>query len=82
MVTSSSLYIIYSIIKNTQDFTKTGSLYESKNYLGKKNYLWEIFFYWKNGCKNEEENVTKYGWDICYRDLQETQKSPQSKEDQ
>ena len=36
MATSSSLYIIYAIIKNKQDFTKTGSLYKSKNYKEKK----------------------------------------------
>ena len=65
MVTSSSLYIIYAIIKNRQDFTKTGSLYESKKYLAKKNFFEKKIFYWKNGCKNGEEYVTINGWDIC-----------------
>ena len=44
MATSSSLYIIYAMIKNKQALTKTGSLYKSKNYLEKKKFLKEIFF--------------------------------------
>ena len=43
MATSSSLYIIYAIIKNKQDFKKTGSLYKSKNYLEKKNFFRKFF---------------------------------------
>ena len=44
MATSSPLYIIYAIIKCKQDFTKTGSLYKSKNYLEKKKIFQKIFF--------------------------------------
>ena len=44
METSSSLYIIYAIIKNKQDFKKTGSLYKNKNYLDKKKFFQKIFF--------------------------------------
>ena len=44
MATSSSLYIIYAMIKNKKDFTKIGSLYKSKNYLEKKKFFKEIFF--------------------------------------
>ena len=76
MATSSSLYIIYAIIKNKQDFTKTGSLYKSKNYLEKKNFLENFFCHWKNEYTNREEDAIKHGLDIYYRDLQETQKSP------
>ena len=77
MATSSPLYIIYAIIKYKQDFTKTGSLYKSKNYLEKKKFFLENFFcHWQNGCTNEEEDAIKYEWDIYYRDQHETQKSP------
>ena len=31
-------------MKNKQDFTKTGSLYKSKNYLEKKKFFLENFF--------------------------------------
>ena len=44
METSSSLYIIYAIIKYKQGFKKTGSLYKSENYLEKKNFFYKIFF--------------------------------------
>ena len=43
MATSSSLYIIYAIIKYKQDFTKTGSFYKSKNYLEKKIFFINFF---------------------------------------
>ena len=43
MVTGSSLYIIYAIIKNKQDFTIIGSLYKTKNYLEKKNFFRNFF---------------------------------------
>ena len=77
MATSSPLYIIYAIIKYKQDFTKTGSLYKSKNYKEKKNFFSNFFCHWKNGCTNREEDAFKHGWDIYCRDVQETQKLPQ-----
>ena len=39
-------------------------------------------FNWKNVYKYGEEDVTICSWDICYRDLDEAQKSSQSIEDQ
>ena len=53
------------------------------NYLVKKKIiLSKKKFHWKNVYKYKEEDVTKNGWDIYYKDLQETQKLSQSREDQ
>ena len=82
MVPCSSLYIFHVIIKTREDFRITSSLYEKQIISSKKNYFWKKNFHWKNGSKDGEEDATKNRWDIYYSDLQETQKSPQSKEDQ
>ena len=78
----SSLYIIYTIIKNRQNFMNTSSLYQKQIIPSKKFFFAKKKFHRQNGSKDREEDATKHGWDICYRDQQETQKSPQSKEDQ
>ena len=50
--------------------------------MSKKNYFIKKKIHWKNGYKYEEEDATKNGWDIYYKDLQETQKLSQSRENQ
>ena len=54
----------------------------SKLFCQKKIILSKKKFQWKNGYKYGEEDATKNGWDIYYKDLQETQKLSQSREDQ
>ena len=77
-----SFYILYPIIKTRQYFNKTNSSYQWQIILSKKNYFSEKKFQWKNGCKYGEEDATKNGWEIYYKDLQESQKLSQSREDQ
>ena len=57
-------------------YIKSKSFHQKKIFFGKK------IFHWRNGSKDGEEDATKHGWDKCYRNIQETKKSPQSKEDQ
>ena len=82
MMSCNSLYIFHTIIKTREDFKNTSSLYQKQIIPSKKNFFGKKIFHRQKGNKNGEEDATKHGWDICYRDQQETQKSPQSKEDQ